>query len=419
MVNTLNFHILSKVCGFRCGIILPYQQVETTFSDIQGIFNISIPEDSVQPWKSATGSISRLLNRAITGAIGEAIERYCAAVISFPVKKASEVKENKIIFPHEFSLFAKEQYNIPGFPWKPIENSQVYFGEVYSIYDNQRFYVPQELIGLGPKSDKALFPSTSSGLAAHTNKFSALLLAVEECLERDALTVFWMNSLGGRQIDIDDKYINPVIERKGQVFCFDITQSWNPHPVIIVCGYLLQRNKKRISLGVACRPSYREAIEKAYLEWIQGAIFAGFFDLYNPDLDLLDTNKLIDFDQHAVYYTLYPNLWNKVPLIRRRKKYQKKETKAISSQKAELVLFDLLKKLNKENIRMFYRDLTLPDINEIGVKVIRVVSPELSLIHGDERSPFLGGRTNNVLWRYPDMIKEKINFPNKFPHPLG
>ena len=76
-------------------------------------------------------------------------------------------------------------------------------------------------------------------------------------------------------------------------------------------------------------------------------------------------------------------------------------------------------KLKKEGIRLFYRDLTLPDVKETGLTVVRVLSPELSLIHGDERSPFLGGRTNDVAWRYKDIFEDQVDFPNKFPHPLG
>ena len=47
--KTLNQYILEKATGFRCGITLSYQNVETSFSDIEEFFNVSLPEDSVQP----------------------------------------------------------------------------------------------------------------------------------------------------------------------------------------------------------------------------------------------------------------------------------------------------------------------------------------------------------------------------------
>ncbi|MCX7928086.1 MAG: YcaO-like family protein [Patescibacteria group bacterium] len=415
--KNLDYLVLSQAASFRSGITLPFQIVENTFSDIEGIFNVSVPEDSVQPWKSASGSISRDRNQAIVGAVAEAMERYSAAVISFPIKKLQDLKGEKVITHSEFSLFSEEQYNSSDFPWRKFGTDEAFFGEVFSVYDNEKFWVPQELIGLGTKSDEALIPSTSTGLAAHFDKYKGLLLAIEELLERDALTVYWLNSLGGREIRLEERYVAPITKKFGQVLCFDITQIWNPYPVVIVCGYLKQRNKKRISMGVACRETYEQAIEKAYLEWIQGAIFAGFYDIYHPDIKLEDKKDLIDFDEHAVYYTMYPDLWEQVPLLAKKFAYKKRIIKK-REYDTKAILGRLLDKLKGVGIRIFYRDITLPDVREAGLNVIRVLSPELSLIHGDERAPFLGGRINDVKWRYPDLVNQ-IEFPNKYPHPLG
>jgi len=76
-----------------------------------------------------------------------------------------------------------------------------------------------------------------------------------------------------------------------------------------------------------------------------------------------------------------------------------------------------LGELKKENIRLFYKDLTTRDVRDTGVSVMRVISPDLSLIHGDENTPFLGGRTGDVQWRYKGLAAGR--FPNTFPHPLG
>jgi ribosomal protein S12 methylthiotransferase accessory factor len=418
MYRKLDQYILERATGFRNGVVLPFQEIETTFADIEGIFNVSLPEDSVQPWKSASGGISRDKDRAITGAIAEAMERHSAAIIKFPIKKLSELNNEKVILHSEFSLFSDEQYTTPNFPWKKFGVEDAFFGEVYSVYDNQKVWVPQELIGLGTISEKALIPSTSTGLSAHFDKYAGLLLAIQELLERDALTVYWLNSLGGREIVLDDKYLEPVRKKFGEVFCFDITQEWNHHPVIIVCGYIKQRNKKRFSMGVACRKNHEEAIEKAYLEWIQGTIFAGFYDLYHPTLDLSKIEDIVDFDKHAVYYTLYPQLWKRIPLLNKKNAYVPKTKMASKNQSITSILEDLLVELHKIGIRIYYRDLTLPDVREAGLTVIRALSPELSLIHGDERAPFQGGKTKDVIWRYPDLVNQ-VEFLNKLPHPLG
>ncbi|RMD59986.1 hypothetical protein D6833_10630 [Candidatus Parcubacteria bacterium] len=412
-------YVVGKAAGFRCGMVLPYREVAASFADLSELHNIAVEEDSTQPWKSASGGIHWDRDRAVMAAIGEALERYAASAAVFPVRKLRDLKQNARAIPHsEWSLFSDEQYSSAGFPWKRIDPEDAYFGEAYSLLTNERVWVPQELIGLGPRTGEALFPSTSTGVAAHFDVATALLLALQEVLERDALTVYWLNSLGGREMVLSEKYLAPVRARRGKVWCFDMTQDWNPHPVVAVCGYLPQRNKRRISLGAACRPTYKEAIEKAYLEWVQGVVFAGYYDVYHPDLRLEKREEVTDFDRHAVYYTLHPHRWEKVPLLRKRRPFRPSRSSFCRSRTARECLPRLLASLQKAGIRVFYRDLTTPDVRDVGLTVVRVLSPELSLLHGDERVPFLGGRVRDVAWRYPDKVAD-VAFPNPNPHPLG
>ncbi len=417
-MKTINQYLLEQCCNFRCGIILPYQKIPNNFCDISNVYNYSIPEDTIETWKTASGSLNFDENKAIMGAIGEALERYSGAVCMFDIKSYFELKNEKNILHYkDFSLFSDEQYKDTNFLWKRPKEEQQYFGEVYSLYDNTKWYVPQELIGLGSKIQDACIPSTSTGIAAHTNKFEAMYSALLEVLERDALTTYWLHSIGGREISLEEKYKKEVLAKKGQIFCFDITQDWNPFPVVAVCGYLLVNNKKRISMGVACRENYQKAIEKAYLEWIQGCIFAGYYDEYH-DINLDNYKDVNNFDLHAVYYTKHPEKWTKVPLIKYRSPYQYVEkNNNLKNKDVKYKLEFLLKKLKNENIRLFYKDISTSDVKDVGVTVIRVLSPDLSLLHGDENEMFLGGKTKEATWRYKHLKARK--FPNRYPHPLG
>jgi ribosomal protein S12 methylthiotransferase accessory factor len=405
---------MEQACNFRTGITLPFQQVPNNFCDIGGIYNYAVPDDTAMNWQTASGGISNDENAAIMAAIGESLERYCGAVSEFGLKKYDELNNKSVIPFDEFALFSGKQYANPDFAWKKPPLEKTYFGKVYSLYDNTEHYIPQELIGLGSRNEEPLMTSTSTGIAAHTDKFSALLSAVCEVLERDALVTYWLNSLGGREIildNFDNKYTDEVRKKGGEVFCFDLTQDWNPFPVVAVCGYLLSRNKKRISLGAACRADYKSAIKKAYHEWIQGCVFAGYFDDFHPDLKLESNSSVNSFDIHAVYYTKKPHEWQNVPLLKHRTPHIPKPES--NDQSLEF----LLKALKREKIRLYYKDITTADVRETGLTVVRVVSPDLSLLHGDENMPFLGGRTDDVKWRYNNI--KQGEFPNRFPHPLG
>jgi ribosomal protein S12 methylthiotransferase accessory factor len=81
-------------------------------------------------------------------------------------------------------------------------------------------------------------------------------------------------------------------------------------------------------------------------------------------------------------------------------------------------LESLWRALDQEGIELFYRELTTIDVAQAGLRVMRVISPQLSALHADERAPFLGGRCNDVEWRYPGAVRHTA-FSNPLPHPLG
>jgi ribosomal protein S12 methylthiotransferase accessory factor len=71
-------------------------------------------------------------------------------------------------------------------------------------------------------------------------------------------------------------------------------------------------------------------------------------------------------------------------------------------------------------VRLLYRELTPVDCNQLGLRVVRVVSPDLAPLHHDHRWPFLGGRTADVGWRYADAPERSAgSFPSPHPHALG
>ena len=418
MARSLNYLTLTMATGFRCGVVPPYAEVEASLADLDGFVNISLPPDIAQPWQSPTGSMSRDRGQAIVGAIAESMERYSASLKEFPVRRGSELGDQRVIRLEDFSLFAPEQYADPGFPWHPVRTEDAFFGEVYSLLDNEKIWVPQELIGLGSKVSNPVAPSTSTGLAAHFDPYAALLAGVQEVLERDAFIVTWLNSLGGREIPLDGEYVAPVEQRSGRVYCFDLNQAWNPYRVVAVWGYLPQRGVKRIALGVACRQTTGQATEKAYTEWLQGVAFAGSYERLHPTLELDTPDSLSSFEAHAAYYTAHPEVWEHVPLVAKRIAYVQDVEHPQKARTPVETLEHLVRSLGSSGIRMFYRDLTMSDVKETGLTVVRVLSPELSLLHGDERAPFLGGRTQDLVWRYPGLALQ-AQFPNKYPHPLG
>jgi ribosomal protein S12 methylthiotransferase accessory factor len=422
-------YVQSTACGFRAGIVPPWQAIELTFADLEDVHNVFIVGDTPSTKEASSGGVGRSLEAARSAAIGEALERYCASAARFRLARGRDLgglPDARVLTRDDCALFSREQLASPGFLWPDVSKAEALYAEVFSAIDNRPCWYPEELVGLGSRVGPATLPSTSTGLAAHSGWAGwarALHGAVEELLERDALASYWLNGLPGREIALPDSYVAPVVARGGSVRCFDLTQGWNPEPVLAVCGQLPLRGVPRISFGIACRATAQRALEKAYLEWQQGVVFCGYYFHDHPATRLDSPRDVRDFIDHGLYYSLHPEAWESVPLLRAVAPPALLPGAAPSAIPAEgdgvRGLHRLLTALAGQAIRIFYRDLTLPDVADVGVTVVRAVSPDLSLLHADERCPFLGGRTRDVAWRYPDLARYAMHAPNALPHPLG
>lgn len=401
--------------NFRHGVVLPPQKVQTSPSDMEGIVNIGVPQNSAEPWKSASGGIGWDEESATLAAVGEALERYAAASFQIPLRNYDEIKKLPHLKLEDFALFSKTQLNDPDFPYAEAYGSARNYTNVYSLLNNKELWAPAGLVALTSEYDVGL--STSSGLAAGQSKFKAILRGLQEIIERDALMVTWLHSIPARQIPTPEKYNRLVAPKGGSITCIDATPAYSPFPVAIVTGESPVRGHTRISLGAACRETWEAALDKAFLEWSQGVIFAGYYYSNDPSLSFKSAEDVKTFDDHAVYYTVHPDRWRDIPLLKgsvhEAPKYSVKKKTAANLLKSAVAY------MNKHGVRLFYRDMTTIDLLQIGMHSVRVLSPHLTPIYCNQKFPFLGGRTKDVYWRYPWARKYRLDFPNPNPHPLG
>jgi len=218
----------------------------------------------------------------------------------------------------------------------------------------------------------------------------------------------------GRRVALPSRYAGPVDALGGEAVCIVATPAYSPHPVALVCGQLPLRGRPRYSLGAACRETWAAAVEKAYLEWIQGVVFAGCYLAYNHDIELRDPRDVETFDDHAVCYTVHPEEWPKLPLLR---------GETIERDGEEVAGGDALARLARalaaRGIAVYYRDLTPGDLRRLGLSVVRALSPHLAPIGCEHAWPFLGGTVSDLGRRYPWAAELELCFPNPYPHPLG
>jgi ribosomal protein S12 methylthiotransferase accessory factor len=431
---TLSSHLLQGAARPRCGLVRPAQPIDPSPCDATGplfdgrrVHNAATPADPANPWQGVSGAVALDADAAADGAVAEALERLSAAQVGMDVRRRDALTPAQRLDESAFALFSASQRATPGFPWPMPERDDDLFAAVHALDDNRVVWVPQELVGLGPRSGQARLPSTSSGLAAwrdgRDGAWLALLRAAQELLERDALAVTWLNGVVGRRIALPAQWQAHARERGGDLQAFDLTQHWNPHPVIAVAGGIPFEGRPRHVLGIACRADPGEALHKALLEWQQALTFAAHLCGRESARLPREPAALRSFDEHAAFYTLRPDLWPQLPLFGvaadSTLQLPPPGTAIRPAAPRAIAELDLLRRrLGDAGIALYYRELTTPDVAAAGLRVMRVVSPPLSGLHADERAPFLGGRCRDVAWRYPG-VPHSDTFPNSFPHPLG
>lgn len=406
--------LLLSAANFRHGVVLKPQVARTGMADLPGVFHVGVPRDSADAWSSAAGGVGRDLASARLAAIGEALERYAAVTCALPVRTRAQLAGETVVAASEFSLLSPDRVADGAPAPAGLYGDDARYTQAYSVYDNVPVWVPRDLVSL--RSEDGL--ATSSGLAAGTTSLRALLRAIEELIERDALMISWLHSVPGRQVALPAPCADSVAALGGHVTCIDATPAYSPHPVALVAGSLALRGRDRCSLGAACRGTWEAAVEKAFLEWAQGVFFAGEYLAHHPGLRFGSYDDVDTFDAHAVYYTTAPEQWAKVPLL-----HGEAGPAPVSDEPpartARTQLERLVERLRGEGVRLWYRDLTTADLRHVGLHAVRALSPDLTPIFCHPRHPFLGGRTPDVLWRYPWAERLRLRFPNPMPHPLG
>lgn len=414
----LNNFLLERAASNRHGLVHEAQQTVASKSDIDGIYHYGVPSSVTDPWRSAAGGVSFDETISKMAAIGEAIERSVAAIVNVPLKNIAKTEPEKTLTAEEFSLYTEEQRSEEGFPFQFLYDGSCPYTNVFDIQTNDEYWVPQPMVVL--RDDYATGVPTSSGLAAGPTAEFAFIRAAQEVIERDALMITWLHSVEAKSIKVPEKYAKKVASVHGEVYIFDVTPAYSPFPVAIVAGGIKKSGVWRYSLGVACRNSWDESVEKAFLEWSQGIMFAGVYPNYVDVGSLKDKSydSINSFDEHAVFYTVNPSEWYRMPLIAKRDELHKKPTYAGSGRTLKAQIQALKTSLKKANIRMFYRDITTIDALQAGTRVVRVLSPDMAPIFSHQSWPFLGGTVKDVQTRY-NIPFDASKFPNPMPHPLG
>ena len=182
--------------------------------------------------------------RARAAAIGEALERYSALFVPEERVRTTTAAAlgDAAVRPARFALFHPTQLADPMFPFVEFgEETPAPFVQGISLDDGSAAFLPAEIVYLGRPgtATRPIAYSTSSGLACAPTFTEAVLAALLEVVERDAVMLAWKCRLSLPLLDWDD---DDVIRSYDQRY-FGITGL--PFSVLDGSGFLGVRSRSQ------------------------------------------------------------------------------------------------------------------------------------------------------------------------------
>ena len=385
-----------------------------------------------RPMNFATGSAAATTRgRAMAKAIGEAVERYCPALIEIETLPLTSYEKAPFpcVLPHKFALFGPEQYAEPGFPYVPFDaETVVRWGPCVDALTGEDCHVPAVFL-LVPYhfdgGDSAIAQPISTGLACHGSVTAAAITAICEVIERDAFTITWQARLARPGIRLEtlspiNREIVDRFERVGySVALLDITTDVGvPTILAVLRGDLPGAVPLTVAAAASLDPE--EAALKALEEldhtrsYSHQRLGKGLPPLV-PDptfATVVDQRSHLDFWCHSQHRPFADFLTAAETAL------DFQAIPNLSANDPDSDLRTLVKRVSATGHRVLLADLTSSDVGELGLAVVRAVIPGFHPLVVGHRARALGGRR---LWEVPQRLGypglDRETGDNPYPHP--
>jgi ribosomal protein S12 methylthiotransferase accessory factor len=365
--------------------------------------------------------------RARAAAIGEALERYSATFVPLETLRLTTARElgAAAVYPQRFALFHPLQHASPGFPFQPFaDDTPLHFVEGASLADGNRVYLPAQLVYLCPPAptEPVICYATSSGLACAPTFEEAVLAALLELVERDAVMLAWNNRLSlplldwsgdHRLLALEQRFFRPTGLRYAVIdgSCFlDV-------PVAVAIVHGPSGSQAALALGAGCAATVAEACLRALAEsfgvyrWLRMRADGGETGPL-PKPEAIQT-----FDDHMRYYARDEQARLAAFLDASLERTPVSEVRPLASSSPRGQIDTLVAKLAARDVHAYAVDVTAPDVASLGVRVARVVAPELIPLDVLHTARFLGGQRLYTAAHEVGLLPAPLGFFDINPHP--
>jgi ribosomal protein S12 methylthiotransferase accessory factor len=369
---------------------------------------------------------------AVSAAIAEALERYCASQPDMRRMRRFAYKDRPgdAIPPVDCVLYSESQYAAGKQMYRPWnENLEFPWIEATELPDGNSLWVPASLTYLdysGNDTDTYFCSPTSNGLAAGPTLEAAILAGLYELMERDSFLITWMNRLPAEEIDVPvSAEVESSVVRHYRRFQIDARVFRLPTdlPVHAMMSVLVDRSGRTpaIVVGLGCHSNPLQALRKALFETAQvhpGEVEHCLDPAYAERLTSYESVRTLE--DHSAFFAS-PKRMNEFDfLLERSPRKALKEFPNFGTGDLRLDLDRAVAGLRAAGCRAVYTDVTTPDLEGYPIRIVRTIATGLQPIHfgyGEER---LGGKRLFELPRILGFhgVDSDESTINRCPHPL-
>jgi ribosomal protein S12 methylthiotransferase accessory factor len=341
-------------------------------------------------------------SRAIISSIGEAVEHYCILHErkDFFIHNAYEKLKSEAIDPLRFVPFTQKQLKSKRYKKFNISHSDsINWLEGYSLTNCKKVLLPASLAYANYSCKKhnelgIIRMPISTGAACGPSLDSAINRGICEIIERDGYMISFLPQMPKRIILIDkfntelSDFIRRFTRYNFELYFIDTTLDSKVFSVVCL---LIDRSGSgpAVCAGLgggfvptnAIKTSAIEALRRYVSDRNSFFRSEGHSSLKKYSFEWFIRNK------HKVWSA--PHMIKLVEdLVKNAKKTKLPREIFINNEKEKRKY--LTEKLKSLGCELFYIDMTIPEVDKQGLKVVKVLCPEMVPLWYDERYPYFG-----------------------------
>lgn len=351
----------------------------------------------------STGGTALTKDVALAKAIGESVERYCSDICDVDDVLLVPYRDimRDAIDPRRFVLFHPDQYREPGFQFAQVtDNTIIGWVQGFSLTRNEPTLVPASQVHqtYRPRSQDEFFESNPvSGYACGNTIEEAILGGICEVIERDSFMIFWYNMLPAPAIDLSSfasEEVRQSLDRYHcapvSIFCTDITTDTEV-PAALAVMTSRKAGWPAAIVATAADLNMERAITRALQELAANHLFIRATMESGQRPVPLTAAEVRDQEDHGLFYVSPERLRNLDVVLRPRWVRGAKDFQPRATDDLKENIEACVRQLAKLDLEVVVVELTTPDINELGLRVVKVLIPGMQPIDFGAHWPHLGG----------------------------